>query len=364
MNRETMTTSTVFGAAVRERAPVDDARRRRAVAAWLLACAALVFAMVVVGGVTRLTHSGLSIVEWQPIVGTLPPLTDAQWQATFEAYRQTPEYKLVNRGMSLDAFKGIFWWEYFHRLLGRFIGLAFAVPLAWFALRGYVDRKLAWKLAGIFVLGGLQGAMGWYMVKSGLVDDPRVSQFRLTAHLSLAFLIFAAMVWTALSLLDRSGTPRGAAAARPLAWTVTALVAYMVATGGFVAGIRAGKAYNTFPLMNGHFVPPEIFMLEPWWKNFFYNMATVQFDHRIGAWLLAFLVPWVWWKARAVDDARARLAAHLLLAMLAAQVTLGIATVLHAVPVALGAAHQGGAVLLLACALALNHALRERPRIS
>jgi cytochrome c oxidase assembly protein subunit 15 len=364
MDRETMTTTAVFGAATRERAPVHAARRRGAVAAWLLACAALVFAMVVVGGVTRLTHSGLSIVEWQPIVGTLPPLTEAQWQATFEAYRQTPEYKLVNRGMSLDAFKGIFWWEYFHRLLGRFIGLAFAVPLAWFALRGYVDRRLAWRLAGIFVLGGLQGAMGWYMVKSGLVDDPRVSQFRLTAHLSLAFLIFAAMVWTALSLLDRSGTPRGAARARALAWTVTGLVAYMVATGGFVAGIRAGKAYNTFPLMNGHFVPPEIFMLEPWWKNFFYNMATVQFDHRIGAWLLAFLVPWLWWKVRTVDDGRARLAAHLLLGMLAAQVTLGIATVLHAVPVALGAAHQGGAVLLLACALALNHALRERPRIS
>lgn len=364
MDRETMTSTAVFGTAARERAPVDAARRRGAVAAWLLACAALVFAMVVVGGVTRLTHSGLSIVEWQPIVGTLPPLTDAQWQAAFEAYRQTPEYRLVNRGMSLDAFKGIFWWEYFHRLLGRFIGLAFAAPLAWFALRGYVDRKLAWKLAGIFVLGGLQGAMGWYMVKSGLVDDPRVSQFRLTAHLSIAFLIFAAMVWTALSLLDRAATPRGAAAARPLAWTVTGLVAYMVATGGFVAGIRAGKAYNTFPLMNGHFVPPEILMLEPWWKNFFYNMATVQFDHRLGAWALAFLVPWLWWKVRAVEDARARLASHLLLAMLVAQITLGALTVLNAVPVGLGAAHQGGAVVLLAFALALNHALRERPRIS
>lgn len=355
-----MTTALPLGAESVVRAAVASAGQRRAVAAWLLACAALVFAMIVLGGVTRLTHSGLSIVEWQPIVGTLPPLTDAQWQTAFEAYRQTPEYRLVNRGMSLDDFKGIFWWEYFHRLLGRLIGVAFAVPFAWFALRGYVDRRLAWKLAGVLVLGGLQGAMGWYMVKSGLVDDPRVSQFRLTAHLSLAFLIFAALLWTGLSLLDRSGPPGRAASPRPLAWTVTGLVAYMVATGGFVAGIRAGKAYNTFPLMNGHFVPPEIFMLEPWWRNFFYNMATVQFDHRLGAWVLAFLVPWLWWQVRAAQDSRTRLAAHLLLGMLAVQITLGALTVLNAVPVGLGAAHQGGAALLLACALALNHALRER----
>jgi cytochrome c oxidase assembly protein subunit 15 len=334
--------------------------RTTVVGVWLLACAALVFAMVVVGGVTRLTQSGLSIVEWQPIVGTLPPLNEAQWLEALERYRQTPEYRLVNRGMSLDEFKGIFWWEYFHRLLGRFIGLAFALPLAWFVVRGYVDRRLAWKLAGIFVLGGLQGAMGWYMVKSGLVDDPRVSQFRLTAHLSLAFLIFTVLLWTGLSLLDRAATPRGAAKARPLAWIVTGLIGYMVVTGGFVAGIRAGKAYNTFPLMNGNFVPPEIFMLEPWWKNFFYNMATVQFDHRLGAWALAFLVPWLWWKVRSVADIRARIASHLLLGMLVVQIALGALTVLNAVPVALGASHQGGAVVLLAFAIALTHALRER----
>jgi cytochrome c oxidase assembly protein subunit 15 len=336
---------------------------RRAVAVWLLVCAALVFAMVVVGGVTRLTHSGLSIVEWQPIVGTLPPLTDAQWQETFAKYQQTPEYKLVNKGMSLDAFKGIFWWEYFHRLLGRLIGLVFAVPLAWFAFTRRIDRALALRLAGIFVLGGLQGAMGWYMVKSGLVEDPRVSQFRLTAHLSLAFLIFAAMWWTALGLLypRRSGA-LGAAAApvRRLAWGVTGVVAYMVVTGGFVAGIRAGKAYNTFPLMNGHVVPPEIFMLDPWWSNFFNNMATVQFDHRLGAWALAFLVPWLWLRARRVElPSRARVSIAILLAIVAAQISIGIATLLQAVPVALGATHQGVAVLVFAAALAVNHGLRD-----
>ena len=338
-----------------------DPRAARAVAAWLLACAALVFAMVVVGGVTRLTHSGLSIVEWQPIVGTLPPLNDVQWQETFAKYQQTPEYKLVNQGMTLDAFKGIFWWEYVHRLLGRLIGLVFLLPLLWFAFTRRIDRPLALRLAGIFILGGLQGAMGWYMVKSGLVDDPRVSQFRLTAHLSLAFLIFAAMLWTALGLLF----PRRSIAAsddattlRRLGWWITGIVAYMVVTGGFVAGIRAGKAYNTFPLMNGHVVPPEIFMLDPWWKNFFYNMATVQFDHRLGAWALACLVPWLWLRARRVAlPARTRVSISILLAMLAVQVALGIATLLLVVPVPLGAAHQGGAVLLLGAALAANHAL-------
>jgi len=332
-------------------APHRPAAGRRAVAVWLLVCAALVLAMVVVGGVTRLTHSGLSIVEWQPIVGTLPPLTEAQWQETFEKYQQTPEYHYVNKGMTLAGFKGIFWWEYFHRLLGRLIGVVFLVPLAW-------------KLAGIFALGALQGAMGWYMVMSGLVDDPRVSQFRLTAHLSIAVLIFAAMLWIAMDLLfarRASASASADRALRRLSWWITGVVAYTVITGGFVAGIRAGKAYNTFPLMNGHVVPPEIFMIEPWWQNFFYNMATVQFDHRLGAWILAFLVPWFWLRARRPDlAAPARIAAHLLLAALVLQIALGIGTLLLAVPVALGAAHQGGAVVLFAVALFANHALRTR----
>ncbi|MEO8135178.1 MAG: COX15/CtaA family protein, partial [Betaproteobacteria bacterium] len=227
-------------------------RSPRAVAVWLLACCALVFAMVVVGGVTRLTHSGLSIVEWQPIVGTLPPLNHAEWQEAFAKYRQTPEFRQVNHTMSLDEFKGIFWWEYFHRLLGRVIGIAFFVPFLWFAVRRQVDRTLSIRLAAIFVLGGLQGAMGWYMVKSGLVDDPRVSQYRLTAHLGLAFLIYAAMFRVALDVLFRRTAPPRSPATRHLRRAATALVALifvMVLTGGLVAGIRAGFAYNTFPLM-------------------------------------------------------------------------------------------------------------------
>jgi heme a synthase len=335
----------------------------RPVAAWLFVCCALVLAMIVVGGVTRLTHSGLSITEWQPIVGTLPPLTDAQWREAFAKYQRTPEYQQVNKGMALAEFKGIFWWEYFHRLLGRAIGVAFLLPLLWFALRRRIPRDYAWKLAGIFVLGGLQGAMGWYMVRSGLVDDPRVSQFRLTAHLGLALVIFAAMLWAGLSL----AYPRRAAlalapqrAARRFARAIVALVFVMALTGGFVAGIRAGFAYNTFPLMNGAIVPPEIFMLEPWWRNFFYNMATVQFDHRLIAWVLAFLVPALWWKLRTTEGlpAGARTGGSMLLALVAAQIALGIATLLQVVPLPLAAAHQAGAVLVFAAALNVAHALR------
>lgn len=334
---------------------------RRQVAAWLLLCCALVFTMVVVGGVTRLTHSGLSIVEWQPILGALPPMNEAQWLATFDQYKLTPEYRKVNHGMSVAAFKSIFWWEYFHRLLGRMIGFVFLLPLLWFWWLRQIDRPLALKLAGIFVLGGLQGAMGWYMVKSGLVDDPRVSQYRLTAHLSIALALYAAMLWTALGLLYPGA---GAAVARQaplrrLSRIITAVIAYTVVSGGFVAGIRAGFAYNTFPLMNGHLVPPEIFMLEPWHLNFFNNMATVQFDHRLGAWLLALLVPWFSLKARREALApRTRFTGHLLLGMLVLQLALGIATLLLLVPIPLAAAHQGSAVLLLTAALLANHSLR------
>ena len=342
----------------------------RAIATWLLACCVLVFAMVVVGGVTRLTHAGLSITEWQPIVGTVPPLTDADWAGAFERYRATPEFRQVNHAMTLAEFKGIFWWEYAHRLLGRLIGVAFLVPFAWFAARRRIPRGFALPLAGIFLLGGLQGAAGWYMVASGLVDDPRVSQFRLTLHLVLAFLIFGAMLWTALTLLARrAATDARSAALRRAARhavVLVALVLLMVATGGLVAGIRAGFAYNTFPLMNGHLVPPEVLMLEPAWRNFFWNMATVQLDHRALAAVLVIAVAWLWLRVRAAPDATpvARRAAHALAAMLAIQATLGVATVVNVVPLTLAALHQAGAVLLFGLAIVLAHALREGAAIA
>ncbi len=339
-----------------------DKVARRQVALWLLICSAMVFAILVVGGVTRLTHSGLSIVEWQPIVGVIPPLNPAEWDETFEKYKKTPEYQKVNHQMTLAEFKSIFYWEYWHRVLGRLIGLVFLLPFIYFLLRRRIAPSLVPRLLGMFVLGGLQGAMGWYMVKSGLVDDPRVSHYRLTAHLSLAFLIFLAMFWVALGLLsERSRGSRDVAlqGLQRTGFWLTVLVGYMVITGGFVAGIRAGKAYNSFPLMNGHVLPPESFVIDPWYLNFFNNMALVQFDHRLGAWLLAFLVPWFWWKIRnAVVSSTARLVATLLLAGVLIQIALGIATLLLAVPVGLGAAHQGGAMVVLGLLLWLNHELR------
>ncbi len=344
---------------VRAAVPAAAAASSRAIVAWLLACCALVFAMVVVGGVTRLTHSGLSITEWQPIVGTLPPLSIADWNEAFAKYRTTPEFREVNHAMTLAEFRSIFWWEYFHRLLGRAIGVAFLVPYLVFLARDRIPRGYAWPLAGIFLLGALQGAVGWLMVKSGLVDDPRVSQFRLTAHLGLAFAIFAAMLWTALSLaFPRAALPR-VHGARRAAFAFAVLVFVMVLSGGFVAGIRAGFAYNTFPLMRGYVVPPEIMMLDPWWRNFFWNMATVQFDHRVIGWAIALSAPLLWWRLRAGHvPARARIGGNALLAMVAVQLALGVATLINVVPLPLAALHQAGAVIVFALALNVAHALR------
>jgi heme a synthase len=315
-------------------------RGRRVVAAWLFLCAALVFATVLVGGITRLTRSGLSIVEWQPLIGVLPPLSPAEWEALFARYRETPEFRLVNFNMTLEGFKGIFWWEYIHRLLARGIGLVFVLPLLYFQFARKLEPALAVKLWGIFVLGALQGAMGWFMVQSGLIDDPKVNPVRLSAHLGIALAIFAAELWIAMQLVSRRVRPFDT-----LAISLPVIVFLMALSGGMVAGLRAGSAYQTFPLMNGHLVPPEVLMLEPWWRNFLYNMATVQFAHRAFFWLLCLLVPLAWLRMRHTLSGNAVLAAFAL------QGALGISTLLLGVPVALGAAHQGGAVLLLAAAL-------------
>jgi len=331
---------------------------RRAVALWLLACCALVFAMVMVGGLTRLTHSGLSIVEWQPVMGALPPLDDADWQETFGKYKRTPEFQQRNFDMTLGEFKGIFWWEYAHRLLGRFIGVVFLLPFLYFLARRRIDRPLAWRLAVIFVLGGLQGAVGWLMVKSGLVDDPRVSSLRLAAHLGMAFLIYAAMLWTALGLLANGqghAKPANVALSRGLA----ILVFVQVLAGALVAGIHAGYAYNTFPLMDGRWIPDEILVIEPAWKNLVYNMATVQLDHRAIAYLIVLGALVLWWRVRrdGLVSLRARRWADALAALVVLQVCAGIATLLMRVPVPLAAIHQAGALAVFTCAIALAHAL-------
>jgi heme a synthase len=334
----------------------------RGVVTWLAVCCVLVFAMVVVGGVTRLTHSGLSITEWQPIVGTLPPLTLADWNEAFAKYQSSPEFRDVNHAMTLAEFKGIYWWEYFHRLLGRAIGVAFLVPYMWFLARRRIPARFVWPLAGIFALGAVQGVVGWLMVQSGLVDDPRVSQFRLTAHLGLAVAIFAGMLWIALSLAfpaTADSSVRQPRSLRRFANALVALVFVMILSGGLVAGIRAGFAYNTFPLMQGRILPPEILLLDPWWKNVFWNVATVQFDHRLLALMLACSVPLFWWRLRRSDaSARAKRFGSAVLAMLVLQLALGIATLLNVVPLPLAALHQAGAVAVLALAVSAAHALR------
>jgi len=333
---------------------------RPAVAFWLFGVCALVFAMVVLGGVTRLTHSGLSIVEWQPIVGALPPLTEAQWLETFAKYQQTPEYQTVNRDMDLSGFKGIFWLEYFHRLLGRLIGLVFLLPFLYFLARKQINRVLFPKLLILFALGAAQGLLGWLMVKSGLVDVPRVSPYRLTAHLGLAVLIYAATLWVALGLLRPQPLAAAPATAlRHFGFGVTSLIFLMILSGGFVAGTRAGFAFNDWPWMHGRLVPEGLFALEPTWINAFENLATVQFNHRLLAYLLCLVVPLYWWLARRYPLASStRALFHLLLAMFVVQVLLGITTLLQHVPVPLAAAHQAGAMVVFTFALLINHRLR------
>lgn len=331
---------------------------RKPIAIWLFICCAMVFCTLVVGGVTRLTESGLSIVEWQPLLGAIPPLTHDDWLLMFEKYKQIPQFSQVNHDMTLEGFQFIFWWEWAHRQIGRVIGMVFFIPLVWFWMRGMIPRGYKWKLVSFLILGGLQGAMGWYMVKSGLVNDVRVSQFRLTAHLGLAFLVFGLMLWTALDLLhERTHRPSAPAALRRFALLVLGVVSLMVLSGGFVAGIRAGLAYNTYPLMNGHVIPPDLFAMEPWWLNFFSNITTVQFDHRMIAYALMVLVPMLWWKVMHKAP-QARGAANAMLAMLVIQISLGIATLLHQVPVALASLHQAGAMILFAKLIFLNHKLR------
>ena len=326
-------------------------------AAWLFACCALVFAIVDVGGITRLTHSGLSIVEWQPLVGAVPPLNESEWRQTFDEYRKTPEFRLRNFDMTLAGFKRIFWWEYFHRLLGRFIGVAFFVPFLWFLARGAIARPIAWRLAGIFALGAVQGGLGWFMVKSGLVDDPSVSSVRLAAHLGTALLIYASMLWFALGLAF--GMAPRAAPPRRHAATLAVLVFAMILTGALVAGIHAGYAYNTYPLMDGHWVPPEILELTPAWKNFIYNMATVQFDHRVLALVIAATAASLVWRVLRDPASRPRERAWswALLAAVALQIAAGISTLLLRVPIPLAALHQAGAVVVFTCALGLLHSL-------
>jgi cytochrome c oxidase assembly protein subunit 15 len=329
-----------------------DAESARAIAVWLLFCCAMVAAMVVIGGITRLTESGLSMTEWRPLVGWIPPLGEAEWQRVFDRYRQTSEYRLQFPDMDLDGFRTIFWWEYIHRVWGRLIGLVFGLPLVWFIVARRISRPLIPHLVGLFVLGGLQGGLGWWMVTSGFVDRDDVSQYRLVAHLGLAILILGYLLWLAIGLLAAQRRAPAPAALRRLARLVLGAAFLTILSGGLVAGLNAGFVYNTWPLMDGGLLPDGMAALAPWWLNPLENLATVQFDHRILAYLTAALVAAFWLKARAASiRRRARRAAHALGVMLVIQVGLGISTLLLVVPLPLAVLHQAGAVALFALAV-------------
>jgi len=332
----------------------------RQIAVWLLCVCAAIFVMLVIGGATRLTHSGLSMMTWDPLMGWIPPLNQAQWLDSFEHYKKIPEFYELNPDMDVEGYKNIFMLEYIHRVWGRLIGLFFLLPFVYFLMAGKIAKSFRPRLLMMFVLGGMQGVLGWYMVSSGF-DNPHVSQYRLTAHLSAAFIIYGYIFWVAMGLIF-SGDDASLYDIRPLRrlmWGLTSLIALTVVAGGMVAGLKAGFAYNTFPLMEGHLIPDGYAMLTPFYLNFFENIAAVQFDHRILAETLLLFIFGIWWYARRFDlSNRARMAFNLLLLMGVLQVSLGIATLVMVVPTWLAVMHQGGAMLLFTLALFTNHALR------
>lgn len=333
-------------------------------AVWLTVLAALVALTAVIGAATRLTGSGLSITEWQPIMGVVPPLTEADWQVAFAKYKQIPQYTELNRGMSLAAFKTIFYWEWGHRLIARGIGFVFLIPFLFFLAAGRIPRRLAPRLVLLFLLGGLQGAIGWIMVQSGLVDRISVHPLKLLLHLGCAVLIFALLVWTALEVRERPpGAIRPATVTRGLAWgafSLLALVYLQILSGALVAGHKAGLTYNTWPLMDGRLIPNGLRALQPGWLNLFDNVTAVQFNHRMLAYLALALALWQALSIRRTADGGAvrRSGAWLGLAVVA-QVALGIWTLLAWVPVWLGVAHQAGALAVLALAVWHLYAVRR-----
>ena len=338
--------------------PNPAVSRPRAIANWLLVVAALVFLMIVVGGITRLTESGLSITRWQPVSGTIPPLNEADWQREFNLYRESPQYQLINRGMTLADFKFIFFWEYIHRLLGRVIGLAFALPLLWFAVKRAIPGGYGWKLVGLLALGGLQGAIGWWMVASGLVDVPEVSHIRLAVHLLTALAIFGALIWVALDLRALARSPGAPPARLTLTgiWALCLLFLQML-FGAYVAGLEAGYAFNSWPLMCDEFYPRAAEWMQPMLRNFVDNPVTVQVVHRWLAFVAAAVIGLLALRAWQQGD---KLNGGVLAVAVLLQIQLGILNLLTGVELWIGVAHQGMAALLLGALLVTGHKLGQR----
>ena len=326
-----------------------------AIAIWLFCCAIMIFIMVILGGVTRLTHSGLSMVEWDPISGIFPPMTETAWQDTFEKYQQYPEFKIKNPTMQLNEFKSIFWMEFTHRVWGRAIGLVFFIPFIFFLIRKQLSNPLIVRLVCMFILGGIQGILGWFMVKSGLSEQPNVSQYRLAAHLTLAFVLYGWIFWTATQLLQKS--PQGTInqSYQNALSCLIILLFITVISGGFVAGTHAGLIYNSYPMMGDTWLPKGLFGLQPWGKNFFENIITIQFTHRLltALVLIYTLTLYIVLMLQKIPS-RTRIAGHCLLIAVIVQFTLGITTLILQVPTALAAAHQAGALLLFTAILWLK----------
>jgi len=329
-------------------APASGTDRLKPVRIWLYAMAFLVLCMVVVGGATRLTESGLSITEWAPVSGTIPPLSDADWAREFAAYKQIPQ-GVQNGWMGIEDFKSIFWWEWGHRFLGRFLGLAFAVPFVVFLFQRRFSWNLAAPLAGLFVLGGLQGAIGWWMVSSGLSQLTSVSQYRLATHLFAASLLFLALIWVA----RRLEPARAASSPGWPVWLLLVLLEVQIVAGAFVAGLDAGMGYNTWPLMDGALIPRGLDVIDPFWKNLFENALTVQFNHRMLAYGLVAFVGWLLWRQwrnggfGGVHGWMPRIGVLVLL-----QVVLGILTLVNSVPISLALGHQALAFMLAGATMA------------
>ncbi|SHG49520.1 cytochrome c oxidase assembly protein subunit 15 [Kaistia soli DSM 19436] len=341
-------------------AKLRDRRRDRAlIRAWLGAVIIMIIAMIVVGGATRLTNSGLSITEWKPIHGVIPPLNLAEWQEEFAKYQQIPQYQQLNKGMSLDAFKSIFWWEWGHRLLGRLIGVVFFLPLLFFWFTGRIERKLVPPLLGLFVLGGLQGGIGWWMVASGLVNRVDVSQYRLATHLLIACLILAAAVWIRRGLAPPDGDAAvETAPLKGMATFLVLLVFMQIFLGGLVAGLDAGFTYNTWPLIDGAIIPSRVYQYDPMWRSVFEDVMTVQFDHRMVAYLLLVgALVHAFQSFRLARGSRAARRARHLAVLVLAQAGLGIATLLMVVPIDVALTHQFGAAVVLIAAVSHRRAL-------
>lgn len=337
------------------------------VAVWLFAGCAMVAVILIVGGLTRLNQAGLSITEWEVVGGVIPPVGETQWQAAFERYRQFPEYQQLNKGMGLAAFKHIYWWEYTHRMLARGLGLLFVIPFAVFLLRRKIDLALAARLLGVFALGGLQGLLGWYMVQSGLMGEPYVSHLRLALHLGLAVLIFGLLFRVALSAWYGKAVHAGLTVlplVRKAAWVLVALVFVQILYGGLVAGLKAGFVYNSFPKMGAYWIPPEIGLIAPWWSDMVNNPATVQLIHRVLALALSVMALGLWAVVRRGGPAgELARASHMLLALIAVQVAVGVGLLLAYVPVWLSAIHQILALAVFAAALWVEKLLQMSPGV-